>query len=106
MHIIDTNKKLKVKSQKAKSQFKITPFTFYLVFLPFTFYLLPFLTGCVQKTDLEQAQEYLKQSQAYYQRAQEQYKDLIVRVWGFSAYFVSLPKDLQDQIITQTEIYI
>lgn len=34
----------------------------------------------------------------------EQYKDLIVRVWGFSTYFVSLPKEYQDQIIQETEV--
>jgi formate C-acetyltransferase len=33
----------------------------------------------------------------------EQYKDLIVRVWGFSAYFVTLTKDYQDDIIDRTE---
>ncbi len=29
----------------------------------------------------------------------EAHKDLIVRVWGFSTYFISLPKSYQDQII-------
>ena len=38
------------------------------------------------------------------QKNPEEYKDLIVRVWGFSSYFVSLPKGLQDQIISQTEL--
>ncbi|MCK4521233.1 MAG: hypothetical protein KAU20_01575 [Nanoarchaeota archaeon] len=31
------------------------------------------------------------------------YKNIIVRVWGFSAYFVDLDKDLQDHIIKRTQ---
>ena len=33
----------------------------------------------------------------------EQYRDLIVRVAGFSAYFTQLGKDVQDEIISRTE---
>ena len=33
----------------------------------------------------------------------EKYSDLIVRVAGFSAYFVDLSKGLQDHIIARTE---
>lgn len=33
----------------------------------------------------------------------EQYRDLIVRVAGFSAFFVELSKSIQDQIIARTE---
>lgn len=33
----------------------------------------------------------------------ERYRDLIVRVWGFSAYFVELERDFQDHIISRTE---
>ncbi len=33
----------------------------------------------------------------------EKYQNLIVRVWGFSAHFVSLPKEYQDHIIARTE---
>ncbi|MDB1125090.1 glycine radical domain-containing protein [Vibrio sp. kj40-1] len=33
----------------------------------------------------------------------EQYKDLVVRVSGFSAYFTSLVKETQDEIILRTE---
>lgn len=33
----------------------------------------------------------------------EKYKELIVRVWGFSTYFVSLPEKYQDHIIARTE---
>jgi formate C-acetyltransferase len=31
----------------------------------------------------------------------ENYKDLIVRLWGVSAHFVDLPKQLQDEMITR-----
>ena len=37
------------------------------------------LPGCVQKNDLEKAQEYDKQSIIYYERAAKQYKELISR---------------------------
>jgi formate C-acetyltransferase len=33
----------------------------------------------------------------------DKYQNLIVRVWGFSAHFVSLPKEYQDHIIARTE---
>lgn len=33
----------------------------------------------------------------------ENYKELVVRVAGFSAYFVTLDKDTQDDIINRTE---
>jgi formate C-acetyltransferase len=33
----------------------------------------------------------------------EKYRNLIVRVWGFSAYFVELERDFQDHIISRTE---
>ena len=33
----------------------------------------------------------------------EQYKDLVVRVGGFSAYFVSLSPEVQDELIRRTE---
>ena len=33
----------------------------------------------------------------------ENYRDLIVRVAGFSAFFVELSKSIQDQIIARTE---
>ncbi len=36
----------------------------------------------------------------------ENYPDLLVRLWGFSSYFVSLPEDYQDQIIRRTEMGI
>jgi pyruvate-formate lyase len=33
----------------------------------------------------------------------ENYRDLIVRVAGFSAFFVELQKSVQDQVIERTE---
>ena len=35
------------------------------------------------------------------QKEPEQYKDLIVRLWGVSAHFVDLPKNLQDEMIAR-----
>jgi formate C-acetyltransferase len=37
------------------------------------------------------------------QRRPELYRDLIVRVWGFSAYFVTLTPEFQENIITRAE---
>jgi formate C-acetyltransferase len=37
------------------------------------------------------------------QQYPEKYRDLIVRVAGYSAYFVQLSKGLQDSIIDRTE---
>lgn len=37
------------------------------------------------------------------QQHPENYRDLIVRVAGFSAYFVELSKSIQDEVITRTE---
>ncbi len=34
----------------------------------------------------------------------ENYPDLIVRVWGFSAYFVELPPEYQDHLISRAEL--
>lgn len=36
------------------------------------------------------------------QKSPEKYKNLLVRVGGYSAYFVDLPKDLQDEIVDRT----
>jgi formate C-acetyltransferase len=33
----------------------------------------------------------------------EQYRDLVVRVAGYSDYFVRLSRDLQDEIVSRTE---
>ncbi|KKN81335.1 hypothetical protein LCGC14_0320820 [marine sediment metagenome] len=37
------------------------------------------------------------------QNEPDKYRDILVKVAGYSAYFVQLPKDLQDGIITRTE---
>jgi formate C-acetyltransferase len=37
------------------------------------------------------------------QGAPDRYRDLIVRVAGYSDYFCDLPRDLQDEIIARTE---
>ena len=42
----------------------------------------------------------LKQAQAH----PDDYKDLVVRVAGFSAYFVELYEDLQNELISRSEI--
>ena len=41
--------------------------------------------------------EEMKRAQAEPQR----YKDLIVRLWGVSAHFVDLPRELQDEMIAR-----
>lgn len=37
------------------------------------------------------------------QRHPEKYRDLVVRVWGFNAYFVTVKREYQDEIIARTE---
>ena len=37
------------------------------------------------------------------QEAPEEYKNLVIRIAGFSAYFVELAKSLQDDLITRTD---
>ncbi|MBD3307778.1 hypothetical protein GF339_15195 [candidate division KSB3 bacterium] len=37
------------------------------------------------------------------QQHPEQYRDLVVRVWGFNAYFVTLKPEYQEEIISRTE---
>ena len=36
------------------------------------------------------------------QREPERYRDLVIRVWGFSAYFVELSRQYQDEVIART----
>ncbi|MEM3873218.1 MAG: glycine radical domain-containing protein, partial [Nitrososphaeria archaeon] len=38
------------------------------------------------------------------QKHPENYRDLIVRVAGYSAYFVELAKPVQDEVIARTEL--
>ena len=35
------------------------------------------------------------------QKHPENYKQLVVRIWGWSAYFVELDKEYQDQVIAR-----
>lgn len=35
----------------------------------------------------------------------EKYPNLIVRVWGFSAYFNDLPESFKDNLIRRAEVY-
>lgn len=35
----------------------------------------------------------------------EKYPDLVVRVWGFSAYFNDLPEEYKDNLIARAGIY-
>jgi formate C-acetyltransferase len=37
------------------------------------------------------------------QQNPEMHRDLVVRVWGFNAYFVPLKREYQDEIIARTE---
>ena len=36
----------------------------------------------------------------------EKYSDLVIRVAGFSAYFVGLDREVQDEIISRTELML
>ena len=38
------------------------------------------------------------------QKAPEKYKDLVVRIAGYSAYFVELSSELQNDLIGRTEL--
>ena len=51
----------------------------WIVILIFDICILNFLTGCVQKSQLNEARNYTKQSQTYYQRAIAKYQDLIAQ---------------------------
>ncbi|MFH1440630.1 MAG: tetratricopeptide repeat protein, partial [Candidatus Omnitrophota bacterium] len=77
MRITDINAKRKTKN--ARLQFKTQNFKFWVVVFTFAFLLLPLLAGCAQKNELEEAQDYLKKSKIYYQRATDLYKDLIAK---------------------------
>ena len=37
------------------------------------------------------------------QKNPEQYKDLLVRIGGYSDFFVTIPKELQDEIISRSQ---
>ena len=38
------------------------------------------------------------------QQAPQRYRDVVVRVWGFNAYFVELDRDHQENIIARSEL--
>ena len=50
--------------------------------------------GLQHQTNVSDAEELRKA-----QREPEKHKDLVVRLWGVSAHFVDLPKELQDEMI-------
>ncbi len=71
MRIINTGEKLKVKSKKVKVKSQK------LKVLIFAFCILGLTAGCIQKDELELAQECVGKSDVYYQHAIERYKKLI-----------------------------
>ena len=87
MHIINTVKKSRFQAysveriayrQKLSAiRYPLNAKTFFI--LIFSFCILNFLTGCAQKDELKQTQDYLEKSKIYYQRAESQYKGLIVK---------------------------
>lgn len=54
--------------------------------------------GCVLNTNVLDASK-LREAQKY----PERFKDLIVRVWGFSYYFTLLSREMQDHVIARAE---
>ena len=50
-----------------------------IIVFTFAFSLLPLLSGCSQKNNLQDAQSYIQQAQGHYQRAIGIYKDLIAK---------------------------
>ena len=63
----------------ARLQVAALNFRFCISVLISVFLLLPFLSGCVQTSELKKAQGYFQQSQTYYQQAVNLYKDLIAK---------------------------
>jgi formate C-acetyltransferase len=54
--------------------------------------------GCVLNINVLDTQQLLEA-----QKQPERYKDLLVRVWGFSYYFVLLSKEMQDHVIARSQ---
>ena len=79
MRIINIIKNSKLKTKNSKLQFKIKNFKFYIVVLIFEFCIFNLLTGCVQKSNLNQAQDYVNQSESYYRQAVDIYRHLIAK---------------------------
>jgi pyruvate-formate lyase len=66
----------------------------------FVNYLRTFVDLVVPHIEFNMVDNYiLSDAQAH----PENYQDLIVRVAGFSAYFVDMNKEVQDQIIARTQ---
>ena len=55
--------------------------------------------GCVLNINVLDVEKLLEA-----QKHPENYKDLVVRVWGFSYYFIHLSKELQDHIISRAKL--
>jgi len=54
--------------------------------------------GCVLNINILDSAQLLEA-----QRHPEKYRDLVVRVWGFSYYFVGLSKEMQDHVIARSQ---
>lgn len=54
--------------------------------------------GCVLNINILDSVQLLEA-----QRHPEKYRDLVVRVWGFSYYFVGLSKEMQDHVIARSQ---
>ncbi len=54
--------------------------------------------GCVLNINILDSEKLIEA-----QKHPEKYKDLVVRVWGFSHYFVLLSKEMQDHIISRSK---
>ena len=77
MRIINTRVNFVSRFRLHASRFILNPSACIIFF--FSFCILNFLTGCAQKNELKQAQEYLEKSKTYYQRSAGLYKDLIAK---------------------------
>ncbi len=60
--------------------------------LIFVFFTLHSITGCVQKNDLEKVQDYVQESEVYYQRAISLYKELITKGKDLDRLYLELGK--------------
>lgn len=56
------------------------------------------LEGCQLQINVLDREDLLKA-----QQNPEQYKDLVVRIGGYNDYFVEIPKEMQDEVISRTE---
>jgi formate C-acetyltransferase len=54
--------------------------------------------GCVLNVSMLDVEQLLEA-----QNHPEKYRDLVVRVWGFSYYFTRLSKEMQDHVISRAE---